>query len=267
MILSELARGSLPDLHRLLSENVASGAVRIPLTRSLLDEVARTAVNNPDLHSRACELLRSLCGGLVLGAHDWRVGKEARSGGRLTFEEACGDPCIAEAVHFGLANRGFAEDRSTAFRDRVSLVHRRTQEAVDGFDELLSLLGRKRTKASLKKKFSDPVASTLEMATLKWESVCSQLGIVDGGPPSIDRCPSLWFHCSHYVGSTWFALSSQGSLQAGDVGDRQHASEAAYVDRFVTNDKKLLRVMAWASVPTDRFVRTDQFTDELRTLG
>jgi hypothetical protein len=60
---------------------------------------------------------------------------------------------------------------------------------------------------------------------------------------------------------------SQKGAKAQDVGDWGHATEGAYLDKLVTDDGDLHKIMAWAPVPPGRVIRTAALFAELADHG
>lgn len=255
-VVSVLARGERPELRAALESAVAAGVVRVPLTIPLAREVCAVAPD-PEQHARMAALLRSVCREL-LTPYPRRVVQEVGHGHRLSEREAFIKGTQVNKVLQGIETRDNALAKGRPLSKEKAAFVEEWRARGERFAGLIAQTGLDKNQIKSQRKWltDDPYRATAYWMTPELEKVCAQIKLQAPRRATPETSPSLWYNFSYTAGLV-LLIQRGAAPRPGDQTDCHHVCEAAYLDRFVTEDARIREIMAWAPVPRGQFINMD----------
>lgn len=263
--LSALVKEEARAVSQALQKAVSDRRVRVPLTYPLAMEVCAAANRKPDLHADLVGLLRVLCRDRMRPFPE-RIEAEVLQGRRLRHVEVFEDHAtvldeldlmanreesMRRAEPIAPAKEEFLQDMRSGKRNSPGLRRSR------GLD-------RNQWRALLRKVRDNPRSAVSSWIASEVDVVRETLELKAPRRGSEERTPTLWYQGSYQLGLIK-TYEEGGGPEGGDFFDRIHVMSAAYLDHFVTQEKRIRKLMEWAPVPSGQFVDVEGLGDILGT--
>ncbi|HMQ23682.1 MAG TPA: hypothetical protein PKE00_14395 [Planctomycetota bacterium] len=231
----------------------------LPLVMEMAEKVAR-----PQLFRRALRELRRLTHGRLMTMKWPRVVREVRTGRPLRRREVMFSASELKPLWTNANIVENAADQATFTRRVKDQFFQREVVAKERVAELQDV-----SRSSWKNHFrSDPHSEIADWCIHDFRKQRAELGLPrdEGSWLHPKSFPTAWAWMSAKLGHIYIVgldAVGKGKVEASAGFDRDHVADAAYADVFVTDDKRLTRILQAAQYAGFKVMTTDEFARAL----